>query len=89
MGLGQTLGEDLRYDGRGRLLNADLESYRIPTSEDIPPELEARQPLDATLDDQDLADEESSDRPDCLLGDPRTGRSPPGLYDGNVTLVGG
>jgi CO/xanthine dehydrogenase Mo-binding subunit len=41
MGLGQTLGEELRYDGRGRLLNADLESYRIPTSEDIPPEIES------------------------------------------------
>jgi len=41
MGLGQTLGEELRHDERGRLLNADLEGYRIPAAEDVPTELES------------------------------------------------
>ena len=41
MGLGQTLTEELRYDERGRLINADLEGYRIPAAEDVAPEVES------------------------------------------------
>jgi CO/xanthine dehydrogenase Mo-binding subunit len=41
MGLGQALGEELRYDERGRLTNADLEGYRIASTEDIPADLES------------------------------------------------
>ena len=41
MGLGQTLSEELRYDERGRLLNADLEGYRIPGADDVPIQLES------------------------------------------------
>jgi CO/xanthine dehydrogenase Mo-binding subunit len=41
MGLGQTFTEELRYDERGRLLNPDLEGYRIPGAKDVPPEFES------------------------------------------------
>ena len=41
MGLGQTLTEELRYDERGRLINADLEGYRIPAAKDVAPEVES------------------------------------------------
>jgi CO/xanthine dehydrogenase Mo-binding subunit len=36
-GLGIALSEEMMYDGQGRLLNADLLDYRLPTTRDLPP----------------------------------------------------
>jgi CO/xanthine dehydrogenase Mo-binding subunit len=36
-GLGIALSEEMLYDGQGRLLNADLLDYRLPTTRDLPP----------------------------------------------------
>ena len=37
MGLGYALNEELRFDERGKILNAGLRSYRIPAATDAPP----------------------------------------------------
>jgi 4-hydroxybenzoyl-CoA reductase subunit alpha len=36
MGLGECLFEEVKFDARGRILNASLGEYRIPTSLDMP-----------------------------------------------------
>ncbi|MDR3568499.1 MAG: molybdopterin-dependent oxidoreductase [Syntrophobacteraceae bacterium] len=36
MGLGEALFEEVKFDCRGRLINADLAEYKIPTSLDMP-----------------------------------------------------
>jgi CO/xanthine dehydrogenase Mo-binding subunit len=36
-GLGIALSEEMLYDEQGRLLNADLLDYRLPTTRDLPP----------------------------------------------------
>jgi len=36
-GLGIALSEEMLYDDQGRLLNADLLDYRLPTTRDLPP----------------------------------------------------
>lgn len=36
-GLGIALSEEMEYDADGRLLNANLLDYRLPTSRDLPP----------------------------------------------------
>jgi len=36
MGLGETLFEEVKFDSRGRILNASLGEYRIPTALDMP-----------------------------------------------------
>jgi carbon-monoxide dehydrogenase large subunit len=38
-GLGTILYEDMRFDERGRLLNANFTDYKIPTSMDVPDEI--------------------------------------------------
>src|SRR4030095_383794 len=38
-GLGQALFEEMAYDDRGQLLNANLGDYNIPSFEDIPKKL--------------------------------------------------
>ena len=40
MGLGQCLMEDVQFDSKGRIVNANLAEYKIPTSMDMP-DLEA------------------------------------------------
>lgn len=37
MGLGYALNEELRFDERGKILNAGLRTYRIPAASDVPP----------------------------------------------------
>lgn len=37
MGLGYALSEEMIFDGRGRMLNANLLDYKIPTAVDTPP----------------------------------------------------
>jgi 4-hydroxybenzoyl-CoA reductase alpha subunit len=37
MGLGEALFEEIKYDGKGRVLNAELAEYKIPTAQDMPP----------------------------------------------------
>jgi CO/xanthine dehydrogenase Mo-binding subunit len=41
-GLGQALFEEMAYDDRGQLLNANLGDYNIPSFEDIPKQLDPR-----------------------------------------------
>jgi CO/xanthine dehydrogenase Mo-binding subunit len=41
-GLGQALFEEMAYDDRGQLLNANLGDYNVPSFEDIPKELYPR-----------------------------------------------
>src|SRR5499427_2629113 len=41
-GLGQALFEEMAYDDRGQLLNANLGDYNIPSFEDIPKQLDSR-----------------------------------------------
>ena len=36
MGLGECLFEEVKFDSRGRILNASLGEYRIPTALDMP-----------------------------------------------------
>jgi CO/xanthine dehydrogenase Mo-binding subunit len=36
-GLGIALSEEMQYDDQGRLLNANLLDYRLPTTQDLPP----------------------------------------------------
>lgn len=36
MGLGEALFEEVKFDGKGRILNASLGEYKIPTSLDMP-----------------------------------------------------
>ena len=36
MGLGEALFEEVKFDSRGRVINASLGEYRIPTSLDMP-----------------------------------------------------
>jgi 4-hydroxybenzoyl-CoA reductase subunit alpha len=36
MGLGEALFEEVRFDAKGRILNASLGEYRIPTMLDMP-----------------------------------------------------
>jgi 4-hydroxybenzoyl-CoA reductase subunit alpha len=36
MGLGECLFEEVKFDSRGRVLNASLGEYRIPTALDMP-----------------------------------------------------
>lgn len=38
-GIGTVLFEDMRFDARGRLINANFADYKIPTSMDIPQEI--------------------------------------------------
>jgi len=37
MGLGEALFEEVKFDPQGRIINADLAEYKIPTSLDMPP----------------------------------------------------
>jgi 4-hydroxybenzoyl-CoA reductase subunit alpha len=37
MGLGEALFEEVKFDQQGRILNADLAEYKIPTALDMPP----------------------------------------------------
>lgn len=37
MGLGEAMFEEVKFDDRGRILNADLGEYKIPTALDMPP----------------------------------------------------
>ena len=37
MGLGEAMFEEVKFDARGRVLNADLAEYKIPTAMDMPP----------------------------------------------------
>jgi CO/xanthine dehydrogenase Mo-binding subunit len=37
MGLGEALFEEIKYDDKGRVLNAELAEYKIPTAQDMPP----------------------------------------------------
>jgi 4-hydroxybenzoyl-CoA reductase subunit alpha len=37
MGLGEALMEEVKFDDRGRILNASLAEYKIPTALDVPP----------------------------------------------------
>jgi 4-hydroxybenzoyl-CoA reductase subunit alpha len=37
MGLGEALMEEIKYDECGRIINANLAEYKIPTSLDVPP----------------------------------------------------
>jgi CO/xanthine dehydrogenase Mo-binding subunit len=41
-GLGQALFEEMAYDDRGQLLNANLGDYNIPSFEDIPKQMDSR-----------------------------------------------
>ncbi len=36
MGLGEALLEEVKFDGKGRILNASLGEYKIPTALDMP-----------------------------------------------------
>jgi CO/xanthine dehydrogenase Mo-binding subunit len=36
-GLGVALSEEMQFDDSGRLLNANLLDYRVPTTQDLPP----------------------------------------------------
>ncbi len=37
MGLGEAMYEEVKFDGKGRVINSDLAEYKIPTSLDMPP----------------------------------------------------
>lgn len=37
MGLGEAIWEEVRFDERGRVINANLSEYRMPTALDLPP----------------------------------------------------
>jgi 4-hydroxybenzoyl-CoA reductase subunit alpha len=37
MGLGEALFEEVKFDARGRIINADLAEYKIPSALDMPP----------------------------------------------------
>ncbi|MBU3914997.1 molybdopterin-dependent oxidoreductase, partial [bacterium] len=37
MGLGETISEEVKFDSKGRILNSDLEEYKLVTSLDMPP----------------------------------------------------
>ncbi len=37
MGMGEALFEEVKFDARGRILNADLAEYKIPSALDMPP----------------------------------------------------
>jgi 4-hydroxybenzoyl-CoA reductase subunit alpha len=37
MGLGEAMFEEVKFDARGSVLNADLAEYKIPTAMDMPP----------------------------------------------------
>jgi 4-hydroxybenzoyl-CoA reductase subunit alpha len=37
MGLGETLFEEVKFDQKGKIINADLAEYKIPTALDMPP----------------------------------------------------
>jgi len=37
MGLGEAMFEEVKFDGKGRILNANLGEYKIPTALDMPP----------------------------------------------------
>ncbi len=37
MGLGEAMFEEVKFDARGRVINADLAEYKIPTAVDMPP----------------------------------------------------
>ncbi|MGO9018034.1 MAG: molybdopterin cofactor-binding domain-containing protein [Syntrophobacteraceae bacterium] len=37
MGLGEALFEEVKFDARGRIINADLAEYKIPSASDMPP----------------------------------------------------
>ncbi|WP_051327985.1 xanthine dehydrogenase family protein molybdopterin-binding subunit [Desulfatirhabdium butyrativorans] len=37
MGLGEALYEEVKFDGKGRVINADFAEYKIPTMLDMPP----------------------------------------------------
>ena len=37
MGMGEALMEEIKYDNCGRIINANLAEYKIPTSLDVPP----------------------------------------------------
>ncbi|MFH1733080.1 MAG: molybdopterin cofactor-binding domain-containing protein, partial [bacterium] len=37
MGMGEALMEEIKFDDCGRILNANLAEYKIPTSLDVPP----------------------------------------------------
>jgi 4-hydroxybenzoyl-CoA reductase subunit alpha len=37
MGLGEALFEEVKFDDQGRVVNADLAEYKIPTALDMPP----------------------------------------------------
>ncbi len=37
MGIGEALYEEVKFDDKGRILNADLAEYKIPTALDMPP----------------------------------------------------
>jgi 4-hydroxybenzoyl-CoA reductase alpha subunit len=37
MGLGETLFEEVKFDDKGRIVNASLGEYKIPTALDVPP----------------------------------------------------
>jgi hypothetical protein len=42
MGMGEALMEQICYDDKGRILNANLAEYKIPTSLDMPPRRDYR-----------------------------------------------
>jgi 4-hydroxybenzoyl-CoA reductase subunit alpha len=37
MGLGEALFEEVKFDDQGRIINADLAEYKMPTALDMPP----------------------------------------------------
>jgi 4-hydroxybenzoyl-CoA reductase subunit alpha len=37
MGLGEALFEEVKFDAKGRIINADLAEYKIPSALDMPP----------------------------------------------------
>ena len=37
MGMGEALMEEVKYDNCGRIVNANLAEYKIPTALDVPP----------------------------------------------------
>jgi 4-hydroxybenzoyl-CoA reductase subunit alpha len=37
MGIGEAMFEEVKFDGKGKVINADLAEYKIPTALDMPP----------------------------------------------------
>jgi 4-hydroxybenzoyl-CoA reductase subunit alpha len=37
MGLGEAMFEEVKFDQQGKIINADLAEYKIPTALDMPP----------------------------------------------------